>query len=55
MSEIVLIDDEVAQWEQLLKDFESLPRVQRNRTFMQIGGYPHYENVCIQYPKAEVL
>lgn len=40
------IEDELECWGQLLKEFESLPKVRLNRTFMQIGGYPHYENVC---------
>ena len=31
----------------LLDDFRALPgRVERPRTFMDIAGYPHYENVC---------
>ncbi|MBA2512592.1 MAG: PD-(D/E)XK nuclease family protein [Rubrobacteraceae bacterium] len=31
----------------LLDDFKKLPgRVERPRTFMEIAGYPHYENVC---------
>lgn len=31
----------------LLDDFRKLPgRVERPRTFMEIAGYPHYENVC---------
>lgn len=31
----------------LLDDFRKLPgRVERLRTFMEIAGYPHYENVC---------
>ncbi len=34
-------------YETLLKDFRALPgRVERPRTFMEIAGYPHYENVC---------
>jgi len=33
--------------EKLLDDFRTLPsRVERPRTFMEIAGYPHYENVC---------
>lgn len=33
--------------EKLLDDFRALPgRVERPRTFMEIAGYPHYENVC---------
>lgn len=31
----------------LLDDFRALPdRVERPQTFMEIAGYPHYENVC---------
>lgn len=33
--------------EKLLDDFRALPgHVERPRTFMEIAGYPHYENVC---------
>lgn len=33
--------------EKLLDDFRALPgSVERPRTFMEIAGYPHYENVC---------
>ena len=33
--------------EKLLDDFRKLPsRVERPQTFMEIAGYPHYENVC---------
>jgi hypothetical protein len=30
----------------LLLDFKSIPRHKRTKTFMEISGYPHYENVC---------
>lgn len=30
----------------ILLDFKSIPRHQRTKTFMEIAGYPHYENVC---------
>ena len=30
----------------LLIAYQELPRVQRSSTFMEIAGYPHYENVC---------
>lgn len=34
-------------FKELLDDFRALPgRVERQRTFMEIAGYPHYENVC---------
>jgi len=46
MSKTVFTDEVIEVWLQLLHDFEQLPPVVLNRTFMQIGGYPHYENVC---------
>ncbi len=37
----------IREAEKLLDDFRKLPgRVERPRTFMEIAGYPHYENVC---------
>ena len=30
----------------LLLDFQKMPRPKRTRTFLEISGYPHYENVC---------
>ena len=34
-------------FEELLDEFKKLPdRVERPPTFMEIAGYPHYENVC---------
>ena len=30
----------------ILVEFKSIPKKRRNRTFMEIAGYPHYENVC---------
>ena len=34
----------------LLDEFEELPgRISRPQTFMEIGGYPHYENVCSNF------
>lgn len=30
----------------LLLAFGRLPETKRNRTFMEVSGYPHYENVC---------
>jgi len=45
-----MVQDEVARlenFEELLDEFKQLPgRVERPRTFMEIAGYPHYENVC---------
>jgi hypothetical protein len=34
----------------LLDEFRRLPgRISRPQTFMEIGGYPHYENVCSNF------
>lgn len=33
-------------FERLIHDFGSLPVKKATRTFMQVAGYPHYENVC---------
>ncbi len=34
----------------LLDEFKELPgRIARSQTFMEIGGYPHYENVCSNF------
>lgn len=30
----------------LLLDFQKMPKPKRARTFLEISGYPHYENVC---------
>lgn len=30
----------------ILLDFKAIPRQKRPKTFMEISGYPHYENVC---------
>jgi len=30
----------------LLQDFGGLPKTKISRTFMEVSGYPHYENVC---------
>ncbi len=34
------------RFERLLAEFSRLPRKKEARTFMQVAGYPHYENVC---------
>lgn len=31
---------------QILINFKHIPRHKRTKTFMEIAGYPHYENVC---------
>jgi hypothetical protein len=33
-------------WDKLLWDLKKIPDSPKTRTFMQISGYPHYENVC---------
>ena len=34
----------------LLDEFKKLPgRIRRPETFMEIAGYPHYENVCSNF------
>lgn len=30
----------------LLLDFQKIPKPKRTRTFLEISGYPHFENVC---------
>ncbi len=41
------IEQKLNNYEALLADFRTLPaRVGRPPTFMEIAGYPHYENVC---------
>ena len=30
----------------ILIDFKTIPQHKRTKTFMEIAGYPHYENVC---------
>lgn len=30
----------------LLKEFKNLPHAKQKLTFMEVSGYPHYENVC---------
>jgi len=35
----------VESYLKLLLAFRSLPRSSRGRTFMEVSGYPHYENV----------
>jgi hypothetical protein len=34
------------EFTKILLDFKSIPRYKRTKTFMEISGYPHYENVC---------
>ena len=37
----------ITQFEQLFNEFKDLPKLkQNNPTYMEIAGYPHYENVC---------
>lgn len=30
----------------ILLEFQKIPKAKKHRTFMEISGYPHYENVC---------
>ena len=36
----------VEDYLKLLLAFRALPETKRSRTFMEVSGYPHYENVC---------
>ncbi len=37
----------IKQFEQLVEELKRLPKLsQSNPTYMEIAGYPHYENVC---------
>jgi len=38
--------DLLHDYTKLLIEFKSIPQHKRARTFMEISGYPHYENVC---------
>lgn len=38
--------DSVDQFTELMKRFGALPRTSPRPTFMDVAGYPHYENVC---------
>ncbi len=41
---------DAAEATMLLDEFGNLPeRIERPQTFMEIGGYPHYENVCSNF------
>lgn len=41
---------DTAEATMLLDEFGNLPeRIERPQTFMEIGGYPHYENVCSNF------
>lgn len=37
---------DLQRFQALLDAHRTLPETSRSRTFMQISGYPHYENVC---------
>lgn len=43
---IIKSDNVQTDYTKLLLDFKSIPRRKRKRTFMEVAGYPHYENVC---------
>lgn len=36
----------LTEYKELLSKFESIPKLKRTKTFMEMSGYPHYENVC---------
>ncbi len=36
----------MTEFEKILKGFKLIPRHTTTKTFMEIAGYPHYENVC---------
>jgi hypothetical protein len=36
----------IPDFTKILLEFKSIPRPKRERTFMEISKYPHYENVC---------
>lgn len=40
------MDADVKQLSKLLLRYKGLPVINHNRTFLEISGYPHYENVC---------
>ena len=40
------MNEEIKEYERLLEEFNQLPEYYQDRTFMDIAGYPHYENVC---------
>ena len=37
---------QIVSFQHLLELFQCIPREDRKLTFMQVAGYPHYENVC---------
>lgn len=39
-------ESNLANYKDLLTEFKRLPPSPREFTFMQVAGYPHYENVC---------
>ena len=39
-------ETKVAEYLKLFLAFRALPETKRRQTFMEISGYPHYENVC---------
>jgi hypothetical protein len=36
----------ISNYSKILLDFKSIPKHKRIKTFLEISGYPHYENVC---------
>lgn len=45
-SKLILDTKSVESYLKLLLAFGRLPETKRSRTFMDVSGYPHYENVC---------
>jgi hypothetical protein len=42
----VIQANNIAEYSRLFNDFNLIPTTKINRTFMEVSGYPHYENVC---------
>lgn len=41
--------DELARFERVLREFEKRTRTPRERTFLELGGFPHYERVISNF------
>ncbi len=39
-------EEKLTDYLKIIIDFKSIPQHKQSRTFMEICGYPHYENVC---------
>ena len=40
------MDTDITDLTKILLEFQKVPKSARARTFLEISGYPHYENVC---------